>query len=228
MKDTKIICFEGGDMSGKTTGINWLKDKLESEGFSVYVTREPGGCEVAEEIRATLLNNRENTNAFDGKVEELLFLAARRAHLLDKLIPLKNSGEYDYILLDRFILSSAVYQGFASNEDLANDQRIENMDRVIKLNLDYITFNEKPFLPDLFIVLDIDPAIAMTRPRSDGDRNRIDNKSIDYHNRVRRGYLFAFENLDIYYGKIMNHRLINSGLEIDKYKALIEDIAKFI
>lgn len=117
----------------------------------------------------------------DGKVEELLFLAARRATPIDKLIPLKESGTYDYILLDRFIMSSAVYQGFAAGNNLTEFARINNMKRVIELNIDYITFDNSVFLPDLFVILDIDPEVAMGRPRSDGERNRIDNKSLDYH-----------------------------------------------
>lgn len=210
MKSTKIIVFEGGEKCGKTTQVNILVESLIKEGYKVFMSREPGGCEVAEEIRNTLLKNRKNTDAIDSKVEELLFLAARRAHLLEKIKPVYESGEYDFIILDRFIASSAVYQGYASDSLLITDDlsgfdehqiRMQEMKRVYDFNMKYVMLGDKLFIPHHTVVLVIDPDVAMKRFRNEEEMNRIDNKKIEYHKLINRGYSLL-EHLDGFSGNI--------------------------
>ena len=109
MKKGLFIVFEGGEGTGKTTAIESIYDWVIEKGLKCIKTREPGGIKIAEEIRQVILN-KENTK-MDGRTEALLYAAARRQHLVEKVIPALEDG---YIVLcDRFIDSSLAYQGYA-------------------------------------------------------------------------------------------------------------------
>ena len=119
-----FITFEGGEGSGKTTIAKMIKDQLTKEGYSVVLTREPGGVEIAEEIR-NIIHDIKNTN-MDKKTEALLYAASRRQHLIEKVIPALNKN--CIVICDRFIDSSLVYQGIA---------RGIGIDEVYQMNLSY-------------------------------------------------------------------------------------------
>ena len=169
-----FITFEGGEGSGKTTIASLVKEQLEKEGYQVVLTREPGGVDIAEEIRNVILDVK-NTN-MDKKTEALLYAASRRQHLVEKVIPALNQGAI--VICDRFIDSSLVYQGLARGIDI---------DEVYEMNL----FATENILPERTIFFDIQPELGMQRIAMNKDRevNRLDMENMDFHYKVYQGYL---------------------------------------
>lgn len=178
MRRGTFITVEGGDGSGKTTLIHSLAQKLQHKGHEVLITREPGGSPIAEAIRAIILN-RENT-AMDARTEALLYAAARRQHLAEKVFPALQRGVD--VLCDRFVDSSLVYQGHG---------RGLGLDAVWEIN----RFATEDCMPDLTLYLDLDPEIGLQRIQDNGDReiNRLDLESLAFHRRVREAYLLVAE-----------------------------------
>ena len=172
-KKTKTVSLEGGEGSGKTTLLAMLQDYFMKTGLDVMITREPGGVRIAEKIREIILDI-EHTE-MDVRTEALLYAAARRQHLTQKVLP--ELGRRDLVLFDRFVDSSVVYQGYV---------RGIGMDEVYELN----RFATEDFLPDKTIYLDIDPAEGLKRVYGDSGReiNRLDLEAAEFHVKVREGY----------------------------------------
>ncbi|MBP2242562.1 dTMP kinase [Cytobacillus eiseniae] len=169
-----FITVEGPEGAGKTTVIHMLAQRLEAEGYRVLHTREPGGIEIAEQIRSVILD-KENTK-MDARTEALLYAAARRQHLVEKVIP---ALEKDYIVLcDRFIDSSLAYQGYA---------RGLGMDEVYMIN----RFAIKDMMPHLTLYFDIEPELGLERINKHNEReiNRLDLEDLKFHQLVREGYI---------------------------------------
>ena len=168
-----LITLEGVEGSGKSTLIQYLKEFIEGIGKKVIVTREPGGIEISEQIRSVILDT-ENTK-MDGRTEALLYAAARRQHLVERIIPALNEG--NVVLCDRFIDSSLAYQGYA---------RGLGIDEVLSIN----EFAIGSFMPNLTLYLDLDPQIGLSRIRKNKGRevNRLDLEEISFHLKVREGY----------------------------------------
>ncbi|MGF9964743.1 dTMP kinase [Bacillus rhizoplanae] len=169
-----FVTVEGPEGSGKSTLITNLLPYFEKKEQKVMATREPGGITISEEIR-TILHKKEHT-MMEARTEALLYAAARRQHLVEKVIPALND---DYIVIcDRFIDSSLAYQGYA---------RGLGVDKVFEIN----RFATEDCMPDITIYLDIEPEIGLARIRKDGNRevNRLDLESMEFHKRVREGYL---------------------------------------
>ena len=169
-----FITFEGGEGSGKTTIAKMVKEQLTKEGYSVVLTREPGGVEIAEEIR-NIIHDIKNTN-MDKKTEALLYAASRRQHLIEKVIPALDKN--CIVICDRFIDSSLVYQGIA---------RGIGIDEVYQMNL----FATENILPVRTIFFDIKPEDGLKRVYDNKDRevNRLDLEALDFHQKVYEGYL---------------------------------------
>nr|WP_253723538.1 dTMP kinase [Spiroplasma citri] len=104
-----FITLEGIDGSGKTTISKLLKEKLRSEGYQVVLTREPGGNEIAEQIRNVILS--KHNLGMDPWTEALLYIAARRQHVVEDILPALKRGEI--VICDRFMDSTSAYQGYA-------------------------------------------------------------------------------------------------------------------
>jgi len=168
-----LITLEGVEGSGKSTLIQYLKELIEGIGKRVIVTREPGGIEISEQIRSVILDT-ENTK-MDGRTEALLYAAARRQHLVERIIPALKEG--NVVLCDRFIDSSLAYQGYA---------RGLGIDEVLSIN----EFAIGNFMPNLTLYLDLDPNIGLSRIRKNKGRevNRLDLEEISFHMKVREGY----------------------------------------
>ena len=113
LKSGIFIVLEGGDGSGKTTQAKLIAEYLKNNGFSVVLTREPGGVDTAEKIRTIILNED-----VDPVTEALLFASARREHLVKKVIPALNEGKI--VICDRFLYSSLAYQGYARGLGIEN------------------------------------------------------------------------------------------------------------
>ncbi|MFJ5763322.1 dTMP kinase [Neobacillus sp. NPDC093182] len=168
-----FITLEGVEGSGKSTIINFIKDSLETSGKKVVVTREPGGIDIAEQIRSVILDPK-NTK-MEGRTEALLYAAARRQHLVEKVIPSLNEGSI--VLCDRFVDSSLAYQGYARGLGISE---------VFSIN----KFAIGDLMPDLTLYLDLDPQIGLSRIAKNKEReiNRLDLEEINFHVNVREGY----------------------------------------
>lgn len=173
-----FFSFEGPEGAGKTTIISQLESFLRSKGWGVVATREPGGIEIAEKIRAIILDPSHTT--MDARTEALLYAAARRQHLVEKIIPALENG--NIVLCDRFIDSSLAYQGFA---------RGLGVDEVLSIN----EFATDGCFPCLTFYFDLDPKIGMERIYNNRLRevNRLDMESLAFHHKVRHGYLQLVE-----------------------------------
>ncbi|MFZ2347850.1 dTMP kinase [Lactococcus chungangensis] len=167
-----LITLEGPEGAGKTTILHQILPILTQMGVDILTTREPGGIRIAESIREIILAP-ENT-AIDGKTELLLFAAARRQHLNEKVRPALAEGKI--VIIDRFIDSSVAYQGYARGIDVADVETINN-------------FATDGLLPDLTLYFDVDTEIGLSRVMS-GDRevNRLDLEAQEMHQKVRAGY----------------------------------------
>ncbi|MDP2964945.1 MAG: dTMP kinase [Pelolinea sp.] len=168
-----FITLEGPDGSGKTKQIQPLANFLKENGFTVFTAREPGGTSIGDQVR-TILMNLENTS-MRQRTETLLFCAAR-AQLVEEVIrPHLDRGEV--VLLDRYADSTMAYQGYGHQNDLT----------LIRNLLDFATGGLKP---DLTLLLDLDPEVGLRRRQVGGDEwNRLDAYQLQYHQRVRHGYL---------------------------------------
>lgn len=199
MKRGFFITFEGADGCGKTTQINLLKDYLEKEGYDVILTREPGAKGLGEKVRDILLN-------YDGVVsdrcESFLFLADRAQNIDIIVNPAVEAGKI--VLCDRHIDSTVAYQGYGRGLDI---KRIEMLN-------DLATNFKKP---DLTIVFDIDVENSMKRVGKDKDR--MESAGVDFHNRVRNGYL------EIAKQEPERIKVINSVQPID---AVFEELKKIV
>lgn len=170
-----FITFEGGEGSGKTTLIKAVNAYLKEKGVKTYVTREPGGSLIAEQIRHIILDNKNKD--LSDKTEALLFAASRTQHLEEIIIPKLNEGYT--VLCDRYLDSSLAYQGYA---------RGLGIDVILKFN-----HYALECLPTYTIYIDSDPKKGLERALSRGGANRLDNESLEFHKRVREGYLLLLE-----------------------------------
>lgn len=169
-----FVTIEGPEGSGKSSVTKEVTKLLEQEGYSIVLTREPGGTPIAEEIRNVILD-KKNT-AMDPVTEALLYAASRRQHLVEKVWPLSKEGKI--VISDRFLDSSLAYQGGA---------RGIGIDKVLSLN-QYATDG---FYPDLTLLFDIDPRIGLARIAANNNRevNRLDLEKIEFHDSVRKTFL---------------------------------------
>lgn len=172
-----FITFEGPEGSGKTTQIQALYRYLQDKGYDVVLTREPGGTAIGDQIRRVLLDpeNREMLPE-----AEILLFSASRAQLVGQLVrPALQRGAI--VICDRYADSTMAYQGYGHGLDL---ESLQSITRFATGNL----------TPDLTVYLDIEVEEGLQRKRvaGRGDRdawNRLDQKAIAFHDRVRQGYL---------------------------------------
>lgn len=175
-----FITLEGIDGSGKSTQARRLADTLRTAGRDVLLTREPGGSPGAEEIRRLLVEG--DPDRWSGETEILLFTAARRDHLEKTIRPALEAGRV--VISDRFADSTRVYQGAARGELRDFVDRLHDMAIGIE--------------PDLTLVIDMDPAIALSRglARNSGE-DRFEDLGEGFQSRLRDGFLaLAKEHAD--------------------------------
>ncbi len=167
-----FITFEGIDGSGKSTQARRLAEALRAAGRDVVLTREPGGSPGAEEIRRLLVEG--DPDRWSGETEILLFTAARRDHLEKTIRPALEAGRT--VVSDRFADSTRVYQGAARGELRAFVDSLHDM----AIGLE----------PDLTLVIDMDPATALSRglARNSGE-DRFEDLGADFQTRLRDGFL---------------------------------------
>ncbi|MCR5741256.1 MAG: dTMP kinase [Gammaproteobacteria bacterium] len=170
-----FISFEGTDGSGKTSVIKEVERYLKVNGYDVVITREPGGVSISEQVR-NVIHDTHNTD-MDAMCEALLYAAARRQHLVQKVIPLLNEGKV--VLCDRYVDSSLAYQGYA---------RGLGIDKIKGIN----DFATDGIYPDLTIFIKVRPEVGIERimaHTNTHELNRLDRESLDFHKRTFEGYL---------------------------------------
>lgn len=164
-----FISIEGPEGSGKTTVLKAVVEQL-SKDYDVIATREPGGVKTAEAIRNILLEG----DTMDARTEALLFAAARREHLVEKVLPALNKGTT--VICDRFIDSSLAYQGFA---------REIGVNAIETIN----AFAIEGHYPDVTLYLDIPAEVGRARIlQNQREQNRLDKENEAFHARVIEGY----------------------------------------
>lgn len=167
-----FITLEGPEGAGKSTQAKKLKSALEELGYSVLITAEPGGDPVAQEIRHILLHSKD---AIVPEAELLLYLASRAQHVRHIVVPALESGTV--VISDRYADSSFAYQGYGRGLDI---------DALKELN----RFATGGLNPDLTILLDVPVEFGLERQM---DKNRFEAESIEFHNKVREGFLTLAE-----------------------------------
>lgn len=167
-----FITLEGPEGSGKTSQLPDLADFLREEDWNLLTTREPGGTDIGDQVRQILM--RIDNTAMNPRAETLLFLAARAQLVAQVIRPALEEGRV--VISDRYGDSTIAYQGYGHGNDL----------NVIRQMLAFATGG---LTPDLTILLDVDPAIGLRRKKSEGEWNRMDAYELEFHRRVRAGYL---------------------------------------
>ncbi len=170
-----FITFEGTEGSGKSTQARALAHTLQARGWPVLLTREPGGTPIADQIRQVILT--PSNQAMVPQAEVLLFSAARAQHVYEKIRPALAEGYL--VICDRFADSTLAYQGYGLGLDLDELRRLTR-------------FATGGLTPDLTVYLDCDVTLGLGRKQraasGGGEWNRLDQKLVDYHERVYQGY----------------------------------------
>lgn len=168
-----FITLEGPEGSGKTSHIPHLVEYLREKGYIVFPTREPGGTSISEQIR-DILHDLKNAE-MHPRTETLLYQAARAQIVEQAIKPRLSNGEI--VLSDRYFDSTIAYQGYGHQQDL------EQVRALVKYATGGLT-------PDLTILLDLDIEVGLKRKiQNEAEWNRMDAYTVEFHQRVRRGYL---------------------------------------
>ena len=172
-----FITFEGGEGCGKSTQIRLLAERLRAAGKQVLLTREPGGTELAEKIRA--LVREESADPPNFRAETLLFLASRAQVVENVIRPALAAGTW--VLCDRFADSTFAYQGYGRGLDLDEIKRINS-------------FATGGLVPDRTVLLDVSPEVSAKRMRAreaatNTEADRMEKAGDGFHSRLAKGFL---------------------------------------
>jgi dTMP kinase len=197
-----MIVIDGVDGSGKGVQTRRLLRSFVDAGEPAILTREPGGCPAAEDIRALLVTGEPEK--WDSMTELLLMYAARRSHLRDTIWPALEAG--NWVISDRYADSSRAFQGVAGNLGL---ETVESIHRVVVGD----------FEPELVLILDIPESLALARARDrGGNEDRFEKKGADYHAQVRDAFLqIAASDPRVY-------RVVDADQSMDRVSKNIIDI----
>lgn len=172
-----FITLEGPEGSGKTSQLPALAEFLRGAGYDIIITREPGGTAVGDQIRAVLMNLKNESIV--PRTEILLFLAARAQHVEELIRPALAAGKV--VLCDRYGDSTLAYQGFGHRTDLKTLQTLQD-------------FSTGGLKPDLTLLVDVPVEVGMARKRANSSEwNRLDAYDLAFHERVRQGYFALAE-----------------------------------
>ncbi len=168
----QFITFEGGEGAGKSTQVKRLAATLAARGLEVVSTREPGGSPGAEAIRDLVLNGA--ADRWSPSTETLLMYASRRDHIERVIRPALTRGAW--VLCDRFADSTRAYQGAGGGVDPAFITALE-------------THVLEEVRPDLTLIFDLPPSVGLERAMARGGEMRFESKGLDFHERLRAGFL---------------------------------------
>jgi dTMP kinase len=167
-----FITLEGPEGSGKTSHMPYLVEFLREKGHTVFPTREPGGTMIGEQIRE-VIHDLKNVE-MHPRTETLLYQAAR-AQIVEQVIrPRLTAGEV--VLSDRYSDSTIAYQGYGHQQDLAQVRSL-------------VAYATGGLVPDLTVLLDLDVEVGLDRKKNENEWNRLDAYTVEFHRRVRAGYL---------------------------------------
>jgi len=167
-----FITLEGPEGSGKTSHIPPLVEYLRGEGYKVFPTREPGGTSIGEQVRE-ILHKLENTE-MHPRTETLLYQASRAQFVEQIVRPRLEQGEV--VISDRYADSTLAYQGYGHQQNLEQ----------VRALIGYATGG---LVPDLTILMDVDVKVGLQRKTKSSEWNRLDAYTVEFHRRVRAGYL---------------------------------------
>ena len=167
----KFITFEGCEGVGKSRQIKLLEEYLINNGIKYYLTREPGGTDISEQIRSIILDGKNV--AMSDECEALLYAAARAQLIKQEIEPRLNGGEL--VFCDRYVDSSLAYQGKA---------RGLGYDFIKRIN----SFAFENFMPDLTVFLNLSPEMAFARKGGADSADRLEVSGIEFHDKVYQGY----------------------------------------
>lgn len=181
MKRGYFITIEGCEGAGKSTAIKFIEDYLKPHDVSLLITREPGGTEIAEDIRKILLPLAGHYHEEMCTITELLlYFASRAQHLTRSIIPALENGQW--VLCDRFTDSSYAYQGIGRG---ISEATVAQLEKMVHGDLQ----------PDFTLLLDLDPKIGLERIHKTGRAlDRIEVENLDFFERVRESYLKRAKN----------------------------------
>lgn len=178
MVNGTLISFEGPEGAGKSSILEAILPLLEEKGIPYITTREPGGVDIAEKIRQVILD--PDHTSMDAKTELLLYLASRRQHLVERVLPALAAGKV--VLMDRFIDSSVAYQGYGRGLSVEDIEWLNQ----------FATDGLKPDLT-LYFDLDVEEGLARIARNQEREVNRLDLEGLELHYKVRKGYLALAE-----------------------------------
>ncbi|MDP6546606.1 MAG: dTMP kinase [Phycisphaerae bacterium] len=180
----KFIVIDGPDGAGKTTQVELLSEFLTEAGLDICRIRDPGGTTIGDEIRTILLDRRHDRMSV--QCELMLYMASRAQLAREVIVPALSEGKC--VLGDRYVSSTIAYQGAggADTEAITRAAAIAVGDT----------------MPDLTVILDIDPEIGLARVARDGQADRIESKHIEYHRKVRELFLAQARNQPHRFGVI--------------------------
>jgi len=167
-----FITLEGPEGSGKTSHVPYLVEFLREKGYTIFSTREPGGTSIGEQIRE-VLHSLKNTE-MHPRAETLLYQAARAQFVEQVVRPRLALGEI--VLSDRYADSTIAYQGYGHQQDLEQVRAL-------------VRYATGGLVPDLTVLLDVDVEIGIGRKTKSQEWNRLDAYTLEFHQRVRAGYL---------------------------------------
>ena len=205
-KKGTFITFEGGEGCGKSTHIDRLVTHLRQDGYQVLIAREPGGTDVGEQIRHILQYSKQSA-AMVPETELLLFCASRAQLVHEVIEPALNDSRV--VICDRFFDSTTVYQGVG---------RKITPQAVAAINSFAVGAN----LPDLTLVIDLDPRIGLERARGRELFDRMENQSLEFYERVRQGYL------DLARREAQRVKVIDGSRSIEVIEKQIWDLVKSV
>ena len=178
MVNGTLISFEGPEGAGKSSILEAILPLLEEKGIPYITTREPGGVDIAEKIRQVILD--PDHTSMDAKTELLLYIASRRQHLVERVLPALAAGKV--VLMDRFIDSSVAYQGYGRGLSVEDIEWLNQ----------FVTDGLKPDLT-LYFDLDVEEGLARIARNQEREVNRLDLEGLELHYKVRKGYLALAE-----------------------------------
>ncbi|MBZ0094896.1 MAG: dTMP kinase [Sulfuricella sp.] len=200
--NAKFITLEGIDGAGKSTHLNWLAERLRSQGKNVLVTREPGGTPLGEALRELLLHQ-----AMHLETEALLMFAARREHLDKVIIPALRAGTW--VISDRFTDASFAYQGGGRGLD---ESKLKILEQWVQQDLQ----------PDLTLLFDVTLEVSRQRLSANASLDRFEQEKQDFFQRVRDAYLKRAAQFP------ERIRVIDSGRTLNEIQVDLEDVVSSI
>ncbi len=198
----KFITFEGPEGCGKSTQSRMLADYLKEKGYRVVYLREPGATKVSEKIRGVLLDKKNS--AMSPECEMLLYMAARAQIVAEVIKPALKKGKI--VICDRFLDSTVAYQGYGLGMDI---NLIKSIARLVTQGIK----------PDLTILLDV--PLKQGLKHRDGNKDRIEQRPLPYHARVRKGY---FKLAKAEAGRI---KVVKIEKDANKTQENIRDLVKY-